>query len=159
MVRNTPLTLVFVFSVFGLPRVDVSLEFVTFAVVALTTYTTAFVCEAVRSGINSVAPGEIEAARSVGLRFTQVLRLVVLPQAFRAVIPPLTGVLNALLKNTSVAVAFSVAESNAIFRRLQNADGSATLALLITFALVYVVLAGVLFGGSRLLERRLAVAR
>ncbi len=74
LVRNTPLTLVFVFSTFGLPRLDIRLSFFAFAVVALTVYTSAFVCEAVRSGINSVAPGEIEAARSIGLPFGQTLR-------------------------------------------------------------------------------------
>jgi glutamate transport system permease protein len=159
LVRNTPLTLVFVFSTFGLPRMEVRLDFVTFAIVALTIYTSAFVCEAVRSGINSVAAGEVEAARALGLPFRRVLSLVVLPQSFRAVIPPLTGVLNALLKNTSVAVAFNVAEANAIFRRLQNADGSATFPLLFTTAVGYIVLAAILFAVSRLIERRVAVAR
>lgn len=153
LVRNTPLTLLFIFSTFGLPRMDVRLSFVTFAIVALSIYTTAFVCEAVRSGINAVDSGEVEAARAIGLPFRQVLTLVVLPQAFRAVVPPLTGVLNALLKNTSVAVAFNVAEANQVLRRLQNADASATFPLLITTALGYMVLASLLFLGSWLLER------
>lgn len=153
LVRNTPLTLLFIFSTFGLPRMEIRLSFVAFAIVALTVYTTAFVCEGVRSGINSVDSGEVEAARSLGLPFRQVLRLVVLPQAFRAVIPPLTGVFNALLKNTSVAVAFNVAEANQVLRRLQNADASATFPLLITTALGYMVLASILFLGSWLLER------
>jgi glutamate transport system permease protein len=154
IVRNTPLTLVFIFSTFGLPRMEIRLSFVAFAIVALTTYTTAFVCEAVRSGINAVDPGEVEAARSIGLPFRLVLTMVVLPQAFRAVIPPLTGVLNALLKNTSVAVAFNVAEANQVLRRLQNNDASATFPLLITTAFGYMVLASVLFAGSWLLERK-----
>lgn len=153
LVRNTPLTLLFIFSTFGLPRMEIRLSFVAFAIVALTVYTTAFVCEGVRSGINSVDPGEVEAARSLGLPFRQVLSMVVLPQAFRAVIPPLTGVLNALLKNTSVAVAFNVAEANQVLRRLQNADASATFPLLFTTGFGYMVLAAVLFTGSWLLER------
>ena len=103
-------------------------------------YTSAFVCEAVRSGINSVADGEIEAARSIGLPFRQVLGLVVLPQAFRAVIPPLGNVFIALTKNTSIAVAFSVAEATSIMRRLQNQDARATFPLLIITALGYLVL-------------------
>lgn len=156
IVRNTPLTLVFVFTTFGLPRMDVRLEFVTFAIIALTVYTSAFVCEAVRSGVASVAPGEIEAARSVGLTFGATMRLVVLPQALKNVIAPLGNVFNALLKNTSVAVAFSVAEANAVLRRLQNANGAATWPLLFTTAFGYIVLAAVLFGIVRLLERRLA---
>lgn len=153
LVRNTPLTLLFIFSTFGLPRMEVRISFVGFAIVALSVYTTAFVCEAVRSGINAVDSGEVEAARAIGLPFRQVLSLVVLPQAFRAVIPPLTGVLNALLKNTSVAVAFNVAEANQVLRRLQNSDASATFPLLFTTAFGYMVLAGILFGGSWLLER------
>ncbi len=154
IVRNTPLTLVFVFSTFGLPRMGVRLSFTAFAVVALTTYTSAFVCEAVRSGINSVDSGEVEAARAIGLPFRRVLSLVVLPQALRAVIPPLASVLNALLKNTSVAVAFNVAEANQVLRRLQNADASATFPLLFTTAFGYIVLASVIFAGARLLEHR-----
>jgi glutamate transport system permease protein len=159
LLRNTPLTLVFVFSTFGLPRLDIRLSFFAFAVVALTVYTSAFVCEAVRSGINSVAPGEIEAARSIGLTFGLTLRQVVLPQAYRAVIPPISNVLIALTKNTSIAVAFSVAEATSILRRLQNQDASATFPLLITTAIGYLVLTlAISFAFSRL-ERRVAVAR
>jgi glutamate transport system permease protein len=159
VLRNTPLTLVFVFSTFGLPRLDIRFSFFTFAVIALTAYTSAFVCEVVRSGINSVAPGEIEAARSIGLPFAQVLSLVVLPQAFRAVIPPLSSTFIALVKNTSIAVAFSVAEATSILRRLQNQDASATFALLFVTAAGYVVLTLTLSFAFNRLERRTAVAR
>jgi glutamate transport system permease protein len=159
LLRNTPLTLVFVFSTFGLPKLDIRLSFFAFAVVALTVYTSAFVCEAVRSGINSVAPGEIEAARSIGLTFGQTLRQVVLPQAYRAIIPPISNVIIALTKNTSIAVAFSVAEATSILRRLQNQDASATFPLLITTAVGYLVLTlAISFAFSRL-ERRVAVSR
>jgi glutamate transport system permease protein len=159
LLRNTPLTLVFVFSTFGLPRLDIRLSFFAFAVVALTTYTSAFVCEAVRSGINSVAPGEIEAARSVGLSFGQVLRELVLPQALRAVVPPLSNVFIALTKNTSIAVAFSVAEATSILRRLQNQDASATFPLLFTTAAGYLVITLVISFAFSRLERRVAVVR
>ena len=80
------------------------------AVIALTLYTAAFVCEAVRSGINCVGVGQAEAARAIGLTFGQTLRLVVLPQALRTVVPPLINVFIALTKNTSIAVGFFVAE-------------------------------------------------
>ncbi|HKY14155.1 MAG TPA: amino acid ABC transporter permease [Microthrixaceae bacterium] len=159
LVRNIPLTLVFVFSTFGLPRMEIRLSFVAFAIIALTVYHSAFVCEAVRSGINAVDAGEIEAARSIGLPFRRTLSLVVLPQAFRAVIPPLGNVYNALLKNTSVAVAFSVAEASSIFRRLSNDDASATWPLLLTTAVGYILLASLVFLGVRFLERRSAVSR
>ena len=159
LLRNTPLTLVFVFSTFGLPRLDIRLSFFTFAVVALTVYTSAFVCEAVRSGINSVAPGEIEASRAIGLRFGETLREVVLPQAFRAVIPPLSNVAIALTKNTSIAVAFSVAEATSILRRLQNQDASATFPLLLTTAAGYLVITLLISFAFSRLERRVAVVR
>ena len=159
LLRNIPLTLVFVFSTFGLPRLDIRLSFFAFAVVALTAYTSAFVCEAVRSGINSVASGEIEAARSLGLSFGQVLGEVVLPQAIRAVIPPLSSVFIALTKNTSIAVAFSVAEATSILRRLQNQDASATFPLLFTTAAGYLVITLLISLVFSRLERRVAVLR
>ena len=74
-------------------------------VAALTLYTSTFVCEALRSGVNAVPLGQAEAARAIGLPFTGVMREVVLPQAFRASVPPLASVQIALLKNTSVAAA------------------------------------------------------
>ena len=77
--------------------------------IALTIYTSTFVCEAIRSGINSVPLGQAEAARAIGLTFGRSMREVVLPQAFRATVPPLASVLIALLKNTSVAAAFGSA--------------------------------------------------
>ncbi len=159
IVRNTPLTVVFFFTVFVMPQLDIQIPFFASAVVALSIYTAAFVCEAVRSGINSVGPGQAEAARSVGLTFPQVLRHVVLPQALRSVVPPLVNVLIALAKNTSVAGGFFVAELFGVGKRLTNAFSGDVLAVLIGIALGYLIItvpAGVL---ANRLERRLAVAR
>lgn len=110
--RNTPLMIVFVIFVAGLPFLGVQLSFFTRAVIALSLYTSAFVCEAVRSGINAVQPGQAEAARAVGMSFGQTLGLVVLPQAFRSVVPPLASVFIALTKNTAVAEVFGVTEAS-----------------------------------------------
>lgn len=88
------------------------------AVLGLIVYTAAFVCEALRSGINTVAIGRVEAARAIGLPFTQTLRLIVLPQAFRSVVGPLTNVLIALTKNTTVAAAIGVAEAALLMREM-----------------------------------------
>ncbi|WP_279583062.1 ABC transporter permease subunit [Fodinicola feengrottensis] len=98
LLRNTPLTLVFFFVTFGFPYLDIHFSFFAFALIALTAYTSAFICEAVRAGLNSVPPGQAEAARAVGLTFFQTLNLVLLPQAFRAVVPPVSSLLIALLK-------------------------------------------------------------
>ena len=159
LVRNTPLTLVFFFVVFVLPQLDILLPYFTFAVIALTVYHAAFFCEAVRSGINAVGVGQAEAARSIGLTFGQSLRLVVLPQAFRTVIPPLINVVIALIKNSSIAAAFGVIELTATGTRLANANGDAVIAVLAGVAVCYLILtlpSGWLAGR---VERRLAVAR
>ncbi|ORT56401.1 amino acid ABC transporter permease [Streptomyces sp. CB03238] len=119
IVRNIPLTVIIVFTSLGLfQTLNVTLgadDFKTInfrlAVLGLIVYTSAFVCEALRSGINTVAIGQVEAARAIGLPFTQTLRLIVLPQAFRSVVGPLTNVLIALTKNTTVAAAIGVAEA------------------------------------------------
>jgi len=159
VVRNTPLTVVFFFAVFVLPQLDIRLPFFQFAVIAVTVYHAAFFCEAVRSGVNSVGVGQAEAARSIGLTFTQSLRLVVLPQAFRTVIPPLINVVIALTKNTSIAAAFGVVELTAVGIRLANANGDAVIAILVGVAVCYLALtlpSGWLAGQ---VERRVAIAR
>lgn len=159
LVRNTPLTVVFFFIVFVAPQVDILLPFFASAVVALSLYTSAFVCEAVRSGINSVGAGQAEAARSLGLTFPQVLRHVVVPQAVRSVVPPLVNVFIALAKNTSVAGGFFVFELFGVGKRLANANATDVIPILIGVACGYLLLtipAGIVAGR---LERRVAVAR
>ncbi|MCD2462944.1 MULTISPECIES: amino acid ABC transporter permease [unclassified Streptomyces] len=126
IVRNIPLTVIIVFTSLGLfQTLGVSMgadRFTTInfrlAVLGLTAYTSAFVCEALRSGINTVPLGQVEAARAIGLSFPQVLRIVVLPQAFRSVVGPLANVLIALTKNTTVAAAIGVAEAALLMREM-----------------------------------------
>ena len=121
-VRNTPLTLVMFFALFGLNYqlgITFNDEFLYknvfwLAVLALTVYTSTFVCEVLRSGINTVEAGQAEAARAIGLTFTQNLRYVILPQAFRAVIAPMGSVLIALTKNTTVAVTIGVVTAEGV---------------------------------------------
>ena len=160
LVRNTPLTLVFIFFVFVGPQLGFTpSSFFVPAVLALSIYTAAFVCEAVRSGVNSVGIGQAEAARAVGLTFTQTLRAVVMPQALRTVIPPLINIFIALTKNSSVAGGFFVADLFGTGRRLANANPGDVVAVLIGVAVCYLVItipAGILAG---VLERRVAFAR
>ncbi|MET7288815.1 amino acid ABC transporter permease [Streptomyces sp. NPDC005573] len=126
IVRNIPLTVIILFSSLGLYQtLGVSLgsdvvDTVNFrlSVLGLVLYTSAFVCEAIRAGINTVPVGQAEAARAIGLSFTQVLGLVVLPQAFRAAVGPLTNVLIALTKNTTVAAAIGVAEASFLMKKM-----------------------------------------
>ncbi len=124
IVRNTPLTLVVLFSLTVLgTRLGIQIandesptflvdEAVRWAIFALSVYHAAFVCEALRSGVNTVPVGQAEAARSIGLGFGQSLRHVVLPQAFRGAVAPLASVLIALIKNTTVASIIGVAQTS-----------------------------------------------
>ncbi|MGW5662666.1 amino acid ABC transporter permease [Streptomyces sp. NPDC003758] len=126
IVRNIPLTVIILFTSLGLNQtLGVSLGATDFkvinfrlAVLGLILYTAAFVCEALRAGINTVPVGQAEAARALGLSFGQVLRLVVLPQAFRSVVGPLTNVLIALTKNTTVAAAIGVTEAALLMKEM-----------------------------------------
>jgi glutamate transport system permease protein len=120
ILRNTPLTLLFFAVLLGLPRFGIVLPFKVFAILALGCYTSAFICEALRSGINTVPRGQGEAARSLGMTFGQTLSMVILPQAFRSVIPPVGSTLIALAKNSAIAGAFSVNELLGTYKTLSE---------------------------------------
>ena len=110
------------------------------AVLGFVAYTATFVCEAIRSGINTVPAGQAEAARAIGLTFTQNLRIIVLPQAFRAVIAPLASVLIALTKNTTVAASIGVAESALLMSEMVENESNAQMSVFLIFALGFVIL-------------------
>jgi len=170
VLRNTPLTLVILFCSFGLaqtlgvtlvdPTSPTSIRDSNFrlAVLGLTLYTAAFVCETVRAGVNTVPLGQAEAARSLGFTFGQNMRIILLPQAFRAVIIPLGSVLIALTKNTTIASVIGVAEAALLMKEMIE-NTAALLVVGAIFAVGFVVLTlplGLLFGW---LGRRLAVVR
>ena len=157
--RNTPLTLVFAFFVFAYPLLDiVKIDYFPTAAVALTIYTSAFICEVVRSGINTVPIGQAEAGRALGLSSGQILGGIVLPQALRSVVPPLVSMLIALLKNTTIASGFSVAEAGAI-RQYVSERGDSQMVALLWVALGFIILVSVLSLVQRSLEKRWSVAR
>ncbi|WP_299558710.1 amino acid ABC transporter permease [uncultured Mycolicibacterium sp.] len=170
VVRNCPLTLIILFCSFGLaqtlgitlvdPDSPTSIADSNFrlAALGLAVYTASFVCETVRSGVNTVPLGQAEAARSLGLTFGQNLRYILLPQAFRATVIPLGSVLIALTKNTTIASAIGVAEAALLMKEMIE-DTAALLAVGTIFAAGFVVLTlptGLFFGW---LGRRLAVRR
>jgi glutamate transport system permease protein len=174
LVRNTPLVIVIIFFRLAAPKVDLKFNFVdivistgvgdirlnnifTACVVGLTVYTAAFVCEALRSGVNAVPLGQAEAARAIGLPFGGVMTQVILPQAFRATIPPLANVQIALLKNTTVAGALGVAEAFIRMRLLIKDNPAELWTLFIGFALIFVILVEVVSFVAHRLERRVRV--
>ena len=163
--RNTPLTVLLTLCVLGLSLLvglqlsqDLSKDAFRWAVVGLSAYHAAFVCEAIRSGVNTVPAGQAEAARSIGLTFTQSLREVLLPQAFRGSIAPLGSVLIALIKNTTVAAVVGVADTAKLLATITENEG-AQLGVFFVIAMIFVVLTlpiGVL---ATSLSQRMAVKR
>lgn len=168
IVRNTPLTLVLLMCSLGLNDIlalKFSSNFATsyywWAVVGLSAYTGAFVCETLRSGINTVPLGQAEAARSIGLTFTQSLRMIIMPQAFRSIIAPMGSVLIAMIKNTTVAAAASYGEVALVTKTIVDkptfADGVIPLFLGVAVGFLILTLpTGYFFGW---LAKRMAVAR
>ena len=142
VVRNTPLTIIMllgVLAVWGQLKIsfssDFTLNFFVYAVIALSLYHAAFMCEAIRSGVNTVPLGQAEAARSIGLGFLPAARHVILPQALRGAITPLGNTVIALTKNTTVAAAASVAEASGLMKRMIEFSPDVMVAIFLTFAI------------------------
>lgn len=120
VVRNIPLLVILVFVVFGLPDAGILIPLFPAMILGMGVYAGTYVCEVVRSGILSVNRGEIEAARSVGLTVTQIMRLTVLPIAFRNMVQPLVNVLIATILATSLAASLGVIELTGVATLLQS---------------------------------------
>ncbi len=164
--RNTPLTLIVFFCYFGLFSTlglslaeDIDLNNYWLGVIGLSVYTAAFVCEAIRSGINTVPAGQSEAARAIGMSFFQTLTVVILPQAGRAVIAPLGSIFIALAKNSTIVGTIGLAESSNAMKELINANGDAVITIFLVFAGTFAAVlipTGYAFGW---LANRMAVKR
>jgi glutamate transport system permease protein len=160
VLRNCPLTVVLFFIAFGFPEIGINASYYTFGVSALVLYTAAFVCEALRAGINSVSAGQAEAARAIGLTFRQSMGSVVLPQAFRTSVPPLGSVIIAMFKNSAVVGAFGVGRDLfSVGSTLTSAQGLPALPVLTGVAIGYLCITLPAGGLLAVLERRLVIAR
>ncbi|GGI07636.1 amino acid ABC transporter permease [Egicoccus halophilus] len=156
--RNTPLIVLGILVWVGGGRAGWPFGRLTTAIVVLGLYTGAYVAESLRSGINAVPVGQAEAARAIGLGFSQVLGQIVLPQAIRTVVPPLGNLWIANLKNTSVFLVIGIDELTRVGRivgsNIANYVNAFTVIALIYLALVY--------GSAQIIgwiERRVAIAR
>jgi len=173
LIRNTPLVIIFLFFQLGAGKifdwarfgwVDIHIgpfdftSFFTAAVASLSLYTAAFVCEALRAGVNAVGLGQAEAARAIGLPFSGVMAQVVLPQAFRASVPPLASTFIALLKNTSVAGVFGVIEAAGRMKGFNNDYADQRWGIFLAFAIGYIILVELVSAVAIVLERRWKVA-
>jgi putative glutamine transport system permease protein len=135
-IRNLPLLLIIFFTKLALPDVGINMDVFTAAVVALTVFESAMISEIVRSGLNSIEKGQIEAARSSGLTYIQTLRYIIVPQALRRMVPPTVSQLIALLKDTSLAVVISLPE---LMHNAQIINGRSAQYVIPIFLLVAVI--------------------
>jgi glutamate transport system permease protein len=152
--RNTPLLVLLLLIFFGLPKLGITWGYFWPNIIALTVYTSSFVCEALRSGVNSISLGQAEASRSLGMTFSQSMREVILPQAFRAVVPPLASVLIALTKNTSLVAIFGLPDLTARMKDLLTDHASDLLWIFFGIALAYVLIVEVISLIAMMIERR-----
>ncbi len=165
ILRNTPLTVLMVMSILGVSFIlglswsnDAKTNAFIWAVIVLSVYHAAFVCEALRSGVNTIPAGQAEAARSIGLTFQQSLTEVLLPQAFRGSIAPLGSTMIALIKNTTVAAVIGVADAAGLMATIiENETGS--LVVFGIFAIGFVILTLPLGIWFTHLSQKLAVKR
>lgn len=156
--RNTPLLVLFFLFFFGLPKLGILFPPFSSSVIVLALYTGAYIGESVRSGINAVSAGQMEAGRAIGLNFVQLLRLIVIPQALRTVVAPIGNLFIANAKNSSIALTIGVVELTQISRRLINQTAEVWPSLLGAAAIytVSLLFVGWVFGR---IERRVAIAR
>lgn len=165
--KNMPLTIIMVFMVLGAfaqLKLTFSNSFATnffwLAVTGLSLYTAAFVCESLRSGINTVPLGQAEAARALGLNFMQSATQIILPQAFRGSVAPLGNTLIALLKNSTVAAAASVAtETSSLMSEMIEFHANSIVSIFLIFAFGYVILIIPIGALTTFLSNKLAVRR
>ncbi|MDM5222694.1 amino acid ABC transporter permease [Peribacillus sp. RS7] len=138
-VRNLPLLLIIFFTYFALPEVRIKLEIIPAAIVALTIFESAMLSEVIRSGLKSVDKGQMEAARSSGLSYTQALIHIILPQALRRMVPPIVSQFISLLKDTSLAVVISLPELTHHGQIIYGQSQKYLIPILILVALMYFI--------------------
>ncbi|MCM3190378.1 amino acid ABC transporter permease [Bacillus subtilis] len=155
-IRNLPLLLIIFFTFFALPEIGIKLEITAAAITALTIFESAMLSEIIRSGLKSIDKGQIEAARSSGLSYTQTLFFIVMPQALRRMVPPIVSQFISLLKDTSLAVVIALPEliHNAQIINGQSADGSYFFPIFLLAALMYFAVNYSLSLAARRLEVR-----
>ena len=152
--RGTPLLVQIIFIYFATPLIGLRFESLFFAgLTALTLNSAAYVAEIFRSGIQSIDKGQMEAGRASGLSYGQTMRYIIVPQAFRRVIPPLTNEFVVIIKDTSIVSVIGLEELLRSARVLQSATANAT--PLVVAALIYLAICLPLIYLANGLERRL----
>jgi glutamate transport system permease protein len=155
---NVPLLVLLILAVFALPDAGIIMPLAPTAVLVLALYEAAYVAEAVRSGVNTVGNGQIEASRALGFTLGQTMRLVVIPQSLRAAVQPLGNVMIALTMNTALAAAVGVVELTSAANKLNLVEAQPILIFAVA-GLVYMALALAIGLGAGRIERKVAILR
>lgn len=156
--QNLPLLVLLVLAFFGLPEIGVKADLLVTAIVVIAVYEAAYIGEALRSGVNSVAKGQGEAARAIGLTFTQSLRHVILPQALRTVVQPIGNIFIALTMNTALAAAVGVVDLTAAANRVNLLEAQ-PIPIFVGAGAAYALIAACVGFVTGRLERRLVILR
>ncbi len=158
--RNIPLLVLLFITYPGLRRAGVDISAYVAGVASLGLYTAAYVAEAIRSGVFSVSKGQIEASLSLGFSYSETLRRIVLPQAFRTVISPLGSLIIAMIKNSAM-VGVSILALNDLLKnaRIVNSRTFETNASFFWAAVGFLILTGLVTLATRVLERKYAIRR
>ena len=158
--RNIPSVALLIFIVFALPDLQVVIDYEPSVILTLALVCSAFTADYLRTGINTLAGGQAEAALSLGMRPLQVITAVVLPQAMRSVVQPMTSLLIALMLSTSLAsqVPFPGRELTTLVSKIAN-DSAAGIPAFAVAAALYVA-TGLLIGwAGAMLEKKLRILR
>jgi len=156
VIRGTPLLVqIFIFYFF----LGTILQFGRFAAgtMALSFFAGAYVAEIIRAGIQSVHPGQMEAARSLGMNYIQTMTYIILPQAFKRTMPPLAGQFISLIKDSSLVSVIAITDLTKAAREISTST-FATFEVFFTIAGMYLVLTFSLSMLVRYIERRFAVS-
>ncbi|MEE6271817.1 amino acid ABC transporter permease [Georgenia wangjunii] len=151
--RNVPLFSLLILVVYGLPEIGVNLGFIPSVTIAMTAVGAAFACEVLRTGINAVGPGQVEAARSIGLTFAGIVRHVVMPQAMRDMVQPTVSLFISILLSSSLAGIVGVMDLTAQVSYINNREALGLTTFLVAAAMYATIALGAGALGARLEDR------
>ncbi|ALV22836.1 MAG: amino acid ABC transporter permease [Carnobacterium sp.] len=150
LIRNLPLLLIIFFAYFALPQIGIRFDIFWSAVAAMTIFESAMLSEIIRAGLNSVPKGQTEAGLSTGLSYAQTLRYIIIPQAFKAMVPPILSQFISLIKDTSLATIISLPELTHNARIIYGQNTTYVIPMFIAMALLYFCIC---FALSRVVKR------
>ncbi|APS41182.1 MULTISPECIES: amino acid ABC transporter permease [Weissella] len=155
LIRNLPLLLIIFFTYFALPKVGIHFGVVTSTIFALTIFESAMLAEIIRSGILAVPKGQLEGALSNGLNFKQALWHIILPQAYKKMIPPIVSQFVSLIKDTSLATIIMLPEVTYRAQIVYAQEPSAIISMFCALAVIYFILNFIISKIGDLLDRRM----